>query len=84
MLGVGSLTAGGGSGRLYCVMEWGAVYGDHATVRVALPVFVAVYVLPGVALFPFAVDGGLVLCVVPMRYCPSDAAAGNAFVGVGC
>ena len=61
----------------------GAVCGDHATVRVAFPIFVAVYALPGVALFSSAVVGALVLCVVPVRHRPPDAAAGDAFVGVG-
>ena len=61
----------------------GAVYGYHATVGVALPFFVAVYTLSGVAL-PFSASvGGLVLRMVPVRYCPSDAASGDAFVGVG-
>ena len=59
MLGVGSLDAGG-FWETVLYYGVGAVYGDHAAVRVAFPVFVAVYALPGVALFSSAVVGGLV------------------------
>ncbi len=46
----------------------GAVYGDHAAVGVALPVFLAVNALPGVSLL-LVVPGVVgILCVVPAGY----------------
>ena len=61
----------------------GAVYGDHAAVRVALPVLVAVDALPGVSLLLVAFGLVWILRVVPVGYCSTYSSAGNALVGRG-
>ena len=58
----------------------GAVYGDHAAVRVSLPVFAAVDALPGVSLLLVAPSVVWILHVVPVGYGSTYSSAGNALV----